>query len=174
MCSQASPLLPGFSCDSGTAQGAPDLESRSRQRPLSPGPRSGGTVGDLCSQTARPYKSCIAASPAKNSPSHRACLCPSSQDVVFPGGASWLLVLCVLNTVSLTARGPGAMEEAAPVAVPTWTSGGLLQSPHLWEPPTFIWSLPLPSLALLTHTLPLQRTLRSLILQGPGVSQNVD
>lgn len=61
-------------------------------------PRSDGTMGELCSQTARPYKSQrLPPSAAKNRPSFELCFCPSSQDVVFPGGASLLLVLCVLK-----------------------------------------------------------------------------
>lgn len=107
-------------------------------------PRSDGTMGELCSQTARPYKSCPA-SAAKNSPSSELCLCPSSQDVVFPGGASSLLGLRVFKTVSLAARAPSSPEWGRLLLSPshTWTDGDLLPS----------------------HTLPLQRSLRSLTLQ---------
>ena len=38
---------------------------------------------------------------------------PHSQDVVFPGGACWLQGLCVLSTVSLTAKGPSSPGPGA-------------------------------------------------------------
>lgn len=101
-------------------------------------PRSDGTMGELCSQTARPYKS-GPASAAKNSPSSELCFCPSSQDVVFPGGASLLLELYVFQTVSLAARAPRSPEWGRLLLSPshTWADGGLLESPHLQKPPTF-------------------------------------
>lgn len=94
-------------------------------------PRSDGTMGELCSQTARPYKSCPA-SAAKNSPSSELCLCPSSQDVVFLGGASSLLGLRVFKTVSLAARAPSSPEWGRLLLSPshTWTDRDSLGSPH--------------------------------------------
>lgn len=159
------PPPPGVVCDSGAPQGGPCLESRGRQR-------AQGRVGQWVSYAASRQghtSPALAASPAKNNPSHRACWCPRSQDVVFPGGACWLLGLCVLNTVSLTAKGPnspglGRMGEAAPVAVTTWTNGSL---------PPFPEPLPPPTLACPTPHTPLTENPRVPDPAGSGMSRNV-
>lgn len=128
----------------------------------------------------------LAAFATKNSPSHRARLLPLQPGCCFSGWSLLATVLCVRSTVTLAAAGPyltqaGAQGVSCSVAVTMWTHGGFLESPHR-APPTPLQSLCLisssPSLTLPpphthTHTLPLPRTLWSLTLQGPGMSQNV-
>lgn len=58
---QASLPSLGFLWPRGTPEAPQRTRSRKgqgRRRPLRTRPRSGGTMGELCSQTARPYKSC--------------------------------------------------------------------------------------------------------------------
>lgn len=108
MCSQAGPLLQGFS----VTHVHPRVSCAWRagaDRGLSA--RAQGRAGQWVSYAARQQgrtSPAPAASPAKNSPSHRARLCPRQPGCCFSGRACWLLGLCVLKTVSLTARGPSS------------------------------------------------------------------